>query len=573
MLSGANSLHWAALNSKRTSSFWQTPGETHVRPRKAKLHSLGTFHSFSSLFFPDWTSNKSHHIYLNLFRSLYMYIYIYQCNEIVQYYQCIFHSPSTESLTFLSFGALVAAWRTPRILLQFAFHEFHAFALLLFFEGPLFFSVKVFLGFAACSEGCKAMNKKENGKDGDANVNQKNQVANFEKDFTSSFVTALSSATCRRSSSFLADACRLAIGRFEVGLENLAFLRAFWPSLLDLPPVFVSRINSHNRPTYIVRSWTPVRSLKRPASPASRHGIVFFSTTFGNFTHTLWKSMHLISRLWSFKRSLALPEKIWKSQHETLCLRAKKAHCHSCRWGPRANDSKLSRLWINIWRSKVQTAWDSEMSQSQFNIIKHPSRRPQKKPKNSFLSRPQPTSTIWDLQVDQRVWYHMNVTWAKVPTPPMVVVTSQSPKGSSSWNSKQDLNLALNHISPPSKFMKGQQIGFPSAKFDPFFEWSCHHNPTRSPTNSQPNRQSSAVNATVTGTWNKSVANVWNDVLRGYTSLTSGTLQRFNQHFNHLPPFAAKKHFASSSRSFSVLRSPNHCTFKHESWDTSFQNF
>ena len=65
----------------------------------------------------------------------------------------------------------------------------------------------------------------------------------------------------------------------------------------------------------------------------------------------------------------------------------------------------------------------------------------------------------------------------------------------------------------------------PFRKVWPFFGWSCHHNPTRSPTNSQPNRQSSAVNATVTGTWKKSVANFWNDVLRGYTSLTSGTLQ------------------------------------------------
>jgi len=148
--------------------------------------------------------------------------------EIIQYYH-VFSTPpsSTESLTFLSFGALERLENSTNSAAFFAFHEFHAFALLLFFEGPLFFSVKVFLGFAACSEGCKAMNKKENGKDGDANVNQKNQVANFEKDFTSSFVTALSSATCRRSSSFLADACRLAIGRFEVGLENLAFLRAF----------------------------------------------------------------------------------------------------------------------------------------------------------------------------------------------------------------------------------------------------------------------------------------------------------------------------------------------------------
>ena len=138
VLSGANSLHWAALNSKRTSSFWQTPGETHVRPRKAKLHSLGTFHTFSSLFFPNWTSNKSHHIYFDL----YIYINVTKSFSIIN----VFSTPP--ALSLWPFFPLEPwnAWRTCASAAFFAFHEFHAFALLLFFEGPLFFSVKVFLG-------------------------------------------------------------------------------------------------------------------------------------------------------------------------------------------------------------------------------------------------------------------------------------------------------------------------------------------------------------------------------------------------------------------------------------------
>ena len=44
-------------------------------------------------------------------------------------------------------------WNAPREFanqLPFSFHRFHAFALLLFFAGPLFFSVNVFLGWAGC---------------------------------------------------------------------------------------------------------------------------------------------------------------------------------------------------------------------------------------------------------------------------------------------------------------------------------------------------------------------------------------------------------------------------------------
>ena len=339
---------------------------------KPNCTHLARFMRFLLSFFP--TGPQTNRI-TSLWISMYMYIYIYALFILMSsnhsVLSCIFYSPSTESLTFLSFGALVAAWRTPRILLQFAFHEFHAFALLLFFEGPLFFSVKVFLGFAAWRM-------------------QEGNEQKGEREGWWCKCRKLWEKISRQASSLpypvlpvddpppfwqMLVALRLEDSKLDwkTWLFFEPFDLLFWIFLLFSYLASILTIVPHS-------SFGP--ALQSDPSNVQLHLLrdmeLCFSTTFGDFTHTLWKSMHLISRLWSSNKSLALLKKIWKNQHETLRLRAKKAHCHSCRWGPRANDSKLSRLWINIWLSKVQTAWDSEMSQSQFNIIKHPSQRPQK---------------------------------------------------------------------------------------------------------------------------------------------------------------------------------------------------